>query len=98
MFYSLRGTLGWYAKGGSIDKMWFVFSLLAALAFGLRGICYHWTSKLNLNRNLMLSGVFASGAILNFMLAIIFQVSWSTACLVGIQMGLFSFVANASMY
>lgn len=78
--------------------MWLVFSLLAAVAFGLRGICYHWTSKLNLNRNLMLCGVFASGAILNLVLAIIFQVTWSTACLVGIQMGLFSFIANASMY
>jgi len=98
MFYTLRSTLGWYAKGGNIDKMWFVFSLLAALVFGLRGICYHWTSKLNVNRNLLLCGVFASGAIVNITLAVIFQVSWSTACLIGIQMGLFSFIANASMY
>lgn len=78
--------------------MWLMFALCAAVAFGLRGILYHKTSMLQLNRNLMLCGVFASGAIINGIISLVTGSEWSTACLVGIQMGLFSFAASTCMY
>lgn len=78
--------------------MWLAYSLLAAFGFGLRGILYHWTSQKLINRNLLLCGVFATGAVVNLVLALIFASPWSLACLVGIQMGVFSFAANASMF
>ncbi|WP_168123200.1 EamA family transporter [Paenibacillus sp. HB172176] len=78
--------------------MWLTYALLAALSFGFRGILYHWTSQRLLNRNLLLCGVFATGAVVNLMMAVVFGSPWSLSCLVGIQMGLFSFAANASMF
>jgi len=78
--------------------MWLTFSILAALCFGLRGVLYHWTSQQPLSRNLLLFGTFTSGAIINLACAIIFSSEWTTACLVGAMMGLFSFGANASMF
>lgn len=78
--------------------MWLLFALFAALAFGIRGSLYHWTSTLGLNRNLMLCGVFASGAIINGVAALWSGAEWNTASLIGIQMGLFSFAASACMY
>ena len=78
--------------------MWLVFATLAAVSFGLRGILYHWTSQKPINRNLMLFGVFSTGAILSLLLSIITQQPWSIYNLVGIFMGLFSFTANGSMY
>lgn len=78
--------------------MWLTFSILAAFCFGLRGILYHWTSQQPLSRNLLLFGTFTSGAIINLAGAIMFSSEWTTACLVGVMMGLFSFGANASMF
>lgn len=78
--------------------MWLTFALCAAVAFGLRGILYHKTSTMQLDRNLMLCGVFASGAILNFVMTIITHSEWTVSNLAGIQMGLFSFAASACMY
>ncbi|MBH5317441.1 EamA family transporter [Paenibacillus sp. GSMTC-2017] len=78
--------------------MWLTFSLLAALGFGVRGILYHWTSQKPLNRNILLCGTFAMGAVVNLIIAIVLSSTWSIACLIGIQMGLFSFGANASMF
>lgn len=77
--------------------MWLTFSILAAVGFGIRGIGYHWTSTKGVDRNLLLCGTFVMGAAVNLLLALLTSSGWSTACLVGIQMGLFSFAANASV-
>ncbi|MHA6482968.1 EamA family transporter [Paenibacillus sp. strain BS8-2] len=78
--------------------LWLTLSVLAAVAFGLRGILYHWSSQKPVNRNLMLCGVFAMGAIVNLTGALAMSSEWTISCLVGLQMGLFSFGANASMF
>lgn len=78
--------------------MWLMYALFAALAFGLRGILYHKTSTMLLDRNLMLCGVFASGMIINGTIILATGATWSMSSLVGIQMGLFSFAASACMY
>ncbi|WP_424767514.1 EamA family transporter [Paenibacillus sp. sgz302251] len=78
--------------------MWLTFSIFAALCFGLRGIFYHWTSQKPISRNLLLCGTFSMGAIINGICALIFASDWTLAALIGIQMGLFSFGANASMF
>lgn len=74
------------------------YSLLAALSFGLRGILYHYTSQKPVNRNLLLCGTFSMGAVISIICAIVYSSHWSAAAMVGIQMGLFSFGANASMF
>jgi len=78
--------------------MWLTYSVFAALCFGLRGILYHWTSQKPLNRNLLLCGAFTMGALVNGICALLFSSNWTLAALIGIQMGLFSFGANASMF
>ncbi|WNR42616.1 DMT family transporter [Paenibacillus roseipurpureus] len=78
--------------------MWLLYSVLAALSFGLRGILYHWTSQQSLNRNVLLCGTFAMGAIVSMICALIWQPEWQVSALIGIQMGLFSFGANAAMF
>ncbi|AEE23359.1 hypothetical protein Glaag_2416 [Glaciecola sp. 4H-3-7+YE-5] len=45
--------------------MWIVYALLATFFFGLRGILYQWTSQKNLNRDLLLFGVFCIGFIIS---------------------------------
>lgn len=77
---------------------WLIYALLSAVFFGLRGILYQWSSKHGYERNLMLFGVFASGAIVSLISLLLFQQQWSMAALVGIMMGIFSFAANASMF
>ncbi|MCR2804652.1 EamA family transporter [Paenibacillus soyae] len=78
--------------------MWLTYSILAAIGFGLRGILYHWTSQKPLSRNALLCGTFTMGAVINLALALLTDAEWTAACLIGIQMGLFSFGANASMF
>ncbi|CAM4105006.1 EamA family transporter [Paenibacillus alkaliterrae] len=78
--------------------MWLTYSVFAALCFGLRGILYHWTSQKPINRNLLLCGTFSMGAIVNGLCALAFSSNWTLSALIGIQMGLFSFGANASMF
>jgi drug/metabolite transporter (DMT)-like permease len=78
--------------------MWLLYALFAAIAFGVRGSLYHWTSTLGLNRNLMLCGVFVSGAIINIVATLWTGEQWNNASLIGVQMGLFSFAASACMY
>jgi drug/metabolite transporter (DMT)-like permease len=78
--------------------MWFVFAVAAASCFGLRGILYHWTSQRPIDRNLLLLGVYLSGTLITLIGNLFIQQSWSTGALFGILMGLFSFIANASMY
>lgn len=78
--------------------MWLLFSVLAALCFGLRGILYHWSSQQSLNRNVLLCGTFAMGAVISLACALVWKSEWEISALIGIQMGLFSFGANASMF
>ncbi|MUT65284.1 EamA family transporter [Paenibacillus sp. NEAU-GSW1] len=77
---------------------WLVFAILAACGFGLRGILYHWTSQQPLSRNALLCGTFFSGAVISLICAILTGQQWSVSALIGLQMGLFSFGANASMF
>ncbi|MCU6712957.1 DMT family transporter [Paenibacillus sp. J5C_2022] len=78
--------------------MWLMYAILAAVSFGMRGISYHWTSQQGFDRNLLLCGVFAMGAVVNLIAAIATGSAWNAASLVGIQMGLFSFGGNAGMF
>ncbi|MBP1962170.1 EamA family transporter [Paenibacillus aceris] len=78
--------------------MWLMYSVLAAFSFGLRGILYHWTSQQSLNRNVLLCGTFFMGALISGICAILLQQTWTVSALIGVQMGLFSFGANASMF
>ncbi|OPH60730.1 hypothetical protein BC351_16150 [Paenibacillus ferrarius] len=78
--------------------MWLLFSVLAAMSFGLRGILYHWTSQQSLNRNVLLCGTFFMGAVISILCVLIFKQAWTSSALIGVQMGLFSFGANASMF
>lgn len=78
--------------------MWILFSVLAALCFGLRGILYHYTSQLPLSRTVLLCGAFSMGAVICGITAALSGQPWTASALVGIQMGVFSFVANASMF
>lgn len=78
--------------------MWLTYSVFAAVCFGLRGILYHWTSQQKLSRNLLLCGTFTMGALICGLCALIFSSNWTLPALIGIQMGLFSFGANASMF
>lgn len=78
--------------------MWFVFAVTAAFCFGLRGILYQWTSQRPIDRNLLLLGVYLSGTIITLASNLFVQQPWSTGAWLGGMMGLFSFIANASMY
>ncbi|WP_338553080.1 EamA family transporter [Paenibacillus sp. KS-LC4] len=78
--------------------MWLLLSLLAATSFGLRGILYHWTSQQALNRNALLCGVFFSGALITLACTLATGEAFTVSSLIGVQMGLFSFGANASMF
>ncbi|WP_462410574.1 EamA family transporter [Neobacillus sp. Marseille-QA0830] len=78
--------------------MWFVFAVAAAVCFGLRGILYHWTSQRPIDRNLLLMGVYLSGTIITVGVNLFVQQPWSMGALMGVLMGMFSFIANASMY
>lgn len=78
--------------------MWLLFAISSAVCFGFRGICYHWTSKKNVDRNLTLFGVFTSGAAGSLVLALLSGQHWTAQTLTGIMMGIFSFAANACLF
>jgi drug/metabolite transporter (DMT)-like permease len=78
--------------------MWFVFAAASAVCFGLRGIFYHWTSQRPIDRNLLLMGVYLSGTLIALAANFAVGQHWSSGALMGISMGLFSFISNASMY
>lgn len=78
--------------------MWLLFASLAAISFGMRGILYHWSSKQGMDRNLMLFGVFFTGAIASLAGSMIFGQTWTISALTGLFMGAFSFIANACMF
>lgn len=78
--------------------MWLIFALSGAFCFGIRGILYQWSSRRGFDSNTMLLGVYLSGTITSLSLGFILNEQWSKGALIGIVMGLFSFVANGSMY
>ncbi|WP_028392386.1 EamA family transporter [Bacillus cihuensis] len=78
--------------------MWFFFAVAAAICFGIRGILYQWTSQRPIDRNLLLLGVYISGTLIALISNVIVQQPWSNGAWYGVLIGLFSFIANASMY
>ncbi|WP_413282873.1 DMT family transporter [Vibrio sp. MA40-2] len=80
--------------------MWIVYALLAALFFGARGIMYQWTSQKNLDRNLMLFGVFFVGFICSAIGMYLLNQQWYTwsDVIVGLAMGFASFSANSALH
>ncbi|MDF2936722.1 MAG: hypothetical protein K0Q90_2095 [Paenibacillaceae bacterium] len=78
--------------------MWLLLAASAAVCFGLRGILYQWTSRQPADRNVLLFGVYACGAVVALGLNVFWGQSWTAGALVGIAMGLFSFVSNSAMH
>ncbi|MGR0278873.1 DMT family transporter [Marinomonas dokdonensis] len=80
--------------------MWIIYALLAALFFGARGIMYQWTSQKNLDRNLMLFGVFFVGFVISTIAMIVLNQQWYawSDVLVGVAMGVGSFSSNAALH
>lgn len=78
--------------------MWLAYSVLAAVCFGFRGILYQWTSQKPIERNLMLLGVYLSGAVVSVSAAVLFGQSFTPAVWTGAFMGFFSFISNAAIY
>lgn len=78
--------------------MWFVFAAASALCFGLRGILYQWTSQRPIDRNLLLFGVYLSGTLIVLGANGFAGQAWTQAAWIGVLLGLFSFIGNASMY
>ncbi|KMY51394.1 EamA family transporter [Peribacillus loiseleuriae] len=78
--------------------MWFFFAGAAAICFGIRGILYQWTSQRPIDRNLLLLGVYISGTLIALISNVIAKQPWSNGAWYGVLMGLFSYIANASMY
>ncbi|WP_028547827.1 DMT family transporter [Paenibacillus sp. UNC451MF] len=78
--------------------MWFMFAAASAICFGLRGVLYQWTSQRPIDRNLLLLGVYLSGTVIAAVVNLFVGQPWSDGCWVGVLMGLFSFISNASMY
>lgn len=78
--------------------MWFVFAAASSLCFGLRGIMYQWTAQRPINRDLLLFGVFLSGALIALAASLITGQAWTKPVWIGVLMGIFSFMANGSVY
>ncbi|WP_342807726.1 DMT family transporter [Alteromonas sp. M12] len=80
--------------------MWIVFALLATFFFGVRGIMYQWTSQKEINRNLLLFGVFFIGFITSLTGVILLDQQWYgwADITVGFALGLGSFAANAFLH
>ncbi len=78
--------------------MWLIYSLIAALCFGLRGVMYQWTSRKPANRNLMLFGTFFMGALASLVAIGASGQAWTAASWIGCIMGVLSFIANSAMY
>lgn len=78
--------------------MWLVFAAGAAACFGLRAILYQWTSKQPADRNVLLFGVYLCGAVVSFLLNVIYAQPWTEGAWIGLAMGAFSFVSNAAMH
>lgn len=78
--------------------MWLLFAALSAIAFGMRGILYQWSSRQPISRNAMLCGVYICGMVVTLGSALVLRQSWIAGTAVGAAMGALSYVGNASMY
>ena len=80
--------------------MWIIYALLAAVFFGARGIMYQWTSQKNIDRNLLLFGVFFIGFILSAIAMFLLEQQWYawTDISVGLALGAGSFAANTFLH
>lgn len=78
--------------------MWLLLAASAAVCFGLRGILYQWTSRQPADRNILLFGVYACGAVVALLLNLAWGQPWTAGAAVGTAMGLFSFVSNSAMH
>jgi len=78
--------------------MWLLYAALAAVCFGIRGILYQRTSKMPVDRNTVLFGVYICGAFAALLLNLVFRQPWTPGAWVGVLMGVFSFASNAAMY
>jgi drug/metabolite transporter (DMT)-like permease len=80
--------------------MWIIYALLAAIFFGIRGILYQWTSQKEINRNLMLFGVFFIGFIISATMMLVLDQQWYSwnDISVGLLLGFGSFAANAALH
>lgn len=78
--------------------MWLLYAAGSAICFGIRGILYQWTSRQPADRHVLLLGVYVSGALIAALLNLFVGQEWTRGALVGLLMGLFSFVSNASMH
>lgn len=80
--------------------MWLIFAVLCALLFGLRAVLYQWTSQQNMNRNLMLSGVFTTGFLFGIAGMIILGHRWVSvsSVIAGVSLGVGSYCGNAALY
>ena len=80
--------------------MWIIYALLAAVFFGVRGILYQWTSQKEINRNLMLFGVFFIGFVVSAIMMLVLDQQWYSwnDISVGLLLGFGSFAANAALH
>lgn len=78
--------------------MWLIYAAASAICFGTRGILYQWSSRMPVDRNLMLLGVFTFGTMFSLVANILAGQAWTWGALAGIMMGAFSFLSNMSMY
>jgi drug/metabolite transporter (DMT)-like permease len=77
--------------------LWIVFSVTAAVFFGLRAILYQRATRFPLNPNMVLLGVYVAGVVWSLILLAIEQPAWSSGAWIGVAMGVFSFTANVAM-
>jgi len=77
-----------------------LFALLAAICFGIRGILYQWTSQKNIDKNLLLFGVFFIGFIISVLSVGLFNQKWYgfADIAVGLALGFGSFAANTFLH
>lgn len=78
--------------------MWLVFAALSSLHFAMRGILFQVYSRKPADRNVILIGMFFAGTIVSLICSLINPSPWNTYSLLGIVMGVLSFVGNSAMY
>lgn len=78
--------------------MWLLLAASAACCFGLRGICYQWTSKQPTDRNILLFGVYFCGVVIALSLNWALGQAWTNGAWMGVVMGVFSFISNSAMH